>query len=196
MIRFQKSIVLLAIAAAMPICIAAQEGTTTTTPKSASKVLTIDSAQVVYVSGDDAVLKMPDGSLKLFELRPGTPLMIDGKASQPSDLSPGMTISHVQLHSRVSSDVTTVEELSGTISAKHGRWITIRLEDGTSKMYRVPFHATFNVSGKDTDFNSVTKGMKVNITAVTTSGETSQSSQAAMVASTPPQQGTLVIVRR
>ena len=196
MIRFQKSILLLAVAAAMPVCIAAQETTTTTTPKSASKVLTIDSAQVVYVSGDDAVLKLADGSLRLFELRAGTPLIIDGKASKPSDLSPGMTISHVQLHSRMSSDVTTVEELSGTISAKHGRFLTIRLEDGTSKIYRVPFHATFNVSGKDTEYDNITKGMKVNITAVTTSGETSQSSQAAMVASTPPQQGTLVIVKR
>jgi hypothetical protein len=134
--------------------------------------------------------------LKLFELRAGTPLIIDGKASKPSDLSPGMTISHVQLHSRMSSDVTTVEELSVTISSKHGRVLVIRLDDGTSKMYRVPHDATFNVSGKDTDFGNITKGMKVNITAVTTSGETSQSSQSAMVASTPPQQGTLVIVRR
>jgi hypothetical protein len=196
MTRFRKSILLLAIAAATPICLSAQDTTTTTTPKSVAKVLTIDSAQVVYVSGDDAVLKMPDGSLRLFELAPGTPLIIDGKESKPSDLSAGMAISHVKLHSRVSSDVTTVEQLNGTISAKTGRILQLRLDDGTSKFYRVPHDASFSVNGQDTNYENLTKGMKISVTAVTTSGMNTHSSKAAMVATTPPQQGTLVILKR
>jgi hypothetical protein len=200
MIRFEKSVLLLAIAAAIPVCLSAQtQSTTNTTPRSVSKALTIDSAQVVYVSGDDAVLKMPDGSLRLFELAPGTPLMIDGKEARPSDLSPGMNISHVQLHSQVTSDVETVETLAGTITRKNGRFLTLRLEDGTSKIYRVPNHATFNVGGRDTNFNDITRGMRINVTAVTTSGLNSHATAAKVVATTPPtppQQGTLVIMRR
>jgi hypothetical protein len=45
---------------ALPAVASAQETTTTTVkPKVAVAIMTIDSAQVVYVSGDDAVLKMP-----------------------------------------------------------------------------------------------------------------------------------------
>jgi hypothetical protein len=194
--QFCKSIRLLALAASLPICLSAQQTTTTTTPKSATHVMTVDSAQVVYVSGDDAVLKMPDGSLRLFEMQPGTPLMIDGKESKPSDLRPGMNIAHVQLHSRAASEVTSVDELNGTITAKNGPFMTIRLDDGTSKIYRVPADATFSVSGKETHYGSIMHGMKVSVTAVTTSPLTSQSTKAAVVANTPPQQGTLVILKR
>lgn len=166
---------------------------TTTTPKSSTKALTIDTAEVVYVSGDDAVLKLPDGSLRLFELRPGTSLTIDGKPSTPADLTPGTTISHVQLHSRTESDVTTVTQLNGTITAKNGRLVTLRLDDGTSKIYRVPYHATFNVDGKETTYDSVSKGAKIAVTAVKTEGHTTASTKAAMVGQTPQQSGTLVI---
>ena len=200
MIRFQKSILLLAIFAALPVCLSAQTETTTTrTPTSVSKALTIESAQVVYVSGDDAVLKMPDGSLRLFELEAGTPLMIDGKEAKPSDLSPGMTISHVQLHSRVNSDVEKVETFSGTITSRNGRFLTLRLEDGTSKIYRVPNNATFTVGGRDTRFNNIVRGSRITVTAVTTSGLDTKSRNAKVVATTPPtppQQGTLVILKQ
>ena len=187
MIRFEKTVLLLAIAAAVPVCLTAQPETTTTkTPRAVSKVLTVDSAQVVYVSGDDAVLKLPDGSLRLFELAPGTPLLIDGKEAKPSDLTPGTTISHLQLHSQVTADVETVETLSGTITNRSGRFLTLRLEDGTSKIYRVPTHATFSVDGRNTNFTELTRGMRINVTSVTTSGLNAHSSAGKKVAATPP----------
>lgn len=166
---------------------------TTTTPKSVAKTLTIDSAQVVYASGDDAVLKLPNGNLRLFELNPGTSLTIDGKPSNVSDLTPGTTISHVQLHSRTESDVTTVTQINGRVTAKNGRLLTLRLDDGTSKFYRVPYHATFNVDGRTTTYENLTRDMKISVTAVKTEPVISKSSKAAMVAQTPQQSGTLVI---
>ena len=175
--------------------LAQETTTTTTTPKSGAKVLTIDTAQVAYVSGDDAVLKMPDGSLRLFELSPGTSLTIDGKPATPADLKPGMTIAHAKLHARAQSDVTTVTVINGTILAKSGRNLTLRLDDGTAKIYRVPYHATFNVNGQETSYDNVTKGSKISATVVKTEGMTTQSSKSAVVAQTPPQQGTLLIVK-
>lgn len=188
MIRFHKSILLLAMTSGMATCLSAQE--TATTPMS---VLTVESAQVVYVSGDDVVLKLPDGSLFLYEPNAGAPLMIDGKEAKPSDLSPGTNISHVKLHTQVTSDVTSVEELSGRISAKKGRVLTLRLADGTPKMYRVPNHATFKVNEKDTEYSNIRDGMTITVTVVTTTGLTSHSTNTAKVPNTPSQQGTLVI---
>jgi hypothetical protein len=172
----------------------AQE-TTTTTPKSSVKSVTIDTAQVLYVSGDDAVLKMPDGSLRLFELSPGTSLTIDGKPGTAADLKPGMTLSHAKLNARTQADVTTVIEINGTILNKSGRNLTLRLEDGTAKIYRVPYHATFNVDGQETSYDNVTKGSKISATVVKTESMTTHSSMSAAVAQTPPQQGTLLIIR-
>lgn len=166
---------------------------TTTTPKSVAKTLTIDSAQVVYVSGDDAVLKLPDGNLRLFELAPGTSLTIDGKPATVSDLTLGTTISHVQLQSRTESNVKTVTQFSGRVTAKNGRLLTVRLDDGTSKIYRVPFHATFNVDGRTTSFDNLVRGSTITVTAVTTEPVTTKLSRAAMVGQTPQQSGTLVI---
>jgi hypothetical protein len=136
---------------------------------------------------------MPDGTLRLFELNPGTPLIIDGKASQISDLTPGTALSHVQLHSRTESEVTTVTQINGQITAKNGKWLTLRLDDGTSKMYRVPYDATFNVNGRTTRYEEVIRGMKVAITAVKTEPVTTRSTRTAVMAQTPQQSGTLVI---
>ncbi|MCL2659406.1 MAG: hypothetical protein FWD64_02640 [Acidobacteriaceae bacterium] len=167
--------------------------TTTKTPRTTTGALTIDTAQVVYTSGDDAVLKMPDGSLQLFELQPGTSLTIDGRPATAADLSPGMTLSHLQLHSRTQSDVTTVKQIDGIVMGKSGRILNLRLDDGTSKFFSVPHDATFEVDGRRTTFDNVTRGMRVSVTAVTTGGHTLSASRGAMVARTPPQSGTLVV---
>lgn len=178
----------------LPVALSAQATTETThTPTSRTRVITIDKADVVYVSGDDAVLKLPDGSLRLLEVPSGTSLIVDGKPAMVADLKPGSTLSHVQLHGRTEYEVNTVTQFSGTISAKRGRLLTIRLEDGTSKLYRVPVHATFMINGKETPFENVTQGSKITVTAVKTEGLTAHSSKAAMVANTPSQSGTLVI---
>jgi hypothetical protein len=119
--------------------------------------------------------------------------MIDGKEAKSSDLTPGMNISHVQLRSQVTSDVTSVETFTGKVASKSGRLLRLRLEDGTSKMYRVPHHATFKVNGADTEFANIIEGMAITVTAVTTSGLNTHSSNSAKLARTPPQQGTLVV---
>lgn len=174
-------------------CVAQATSNTTTKPQSVAKTLTIDTAQVAYVSGDDVVLKLPSGALRLFELPAGTSLTVDGKPAKPADLQPGMTVSHVQLRSRTESDVTEVTQINGRITARTARTLTLRLDDGTSKIYRVPMHATFTVDGQTRQFADLTTGMNISVTAVKTSGLSNESSRAAMVAQTPAQSGTLVI---
>jgi hypothetical protein len=166
---------------------------TQTTPTNTTRTVTIDTAEVVYASGDDAVLRTPDGRVRLFELVPGTPFTIDGKPATAADLTPGMTISHVKINTKVESEVTTVTQINGTITAKNGPWVTLRLEDGTSKMYRVPAHATFTVDGRTARYAEVTRGMRISATVVRTEEQHTHTTEAAMLGSTPPQSGTLLI---
>lgn len=174
-----------------------QETTTKkATPKSHMVVGSIDIAQVLYVSGDDAVVKLPDGRLRLLDLPVGTAFMVDGKAAKVSDLQPGSTIAHVQVSRRMESEVTTVTQINGLVAAKNGRTLTLRLEDGTSRMYTVPMHAMFMVNGQTAGYESVMRGAKISATAVKTEELSTVTDRAAMAAQTPPQAGVLLIEKQ
>lgn len=167
------------------------------TPKSVTQVIQIDNAQVVYVSGDDVVLKSPDGRLQLLELDPGTSLTVDGKPVAPKDLTPGTMLSHIKVNHMVESDVTTVTQIDGQImQVSPPKWVTIKLGDGTVKRYEIPEHATFRVDGKEATAFELKKGMNLSATVVTIEGLQTHSKAGAVVGETPLQTGTLLILRR
>jgi len=184
----------------LPFASSAQKTTaTTSTPQGITKEVTIDTATVVYASGDDAVLKTPDGRLRLFELAPGTSFEIDGKPATVADLKVGTTITHVKIHSRQESEVTNVTQFSGRIQQRNGPFLTLRLDDGTSKIYRVPPNATFTVDGREAKLGDLARGHTVSVTAVRTEGLSTISSGASKIGQspqTPPQVGTLVIEKQ
>jgi hypothetical protein len=175
----------------------AQESTTSTSkPKSLTGAIKIDTAQVVYVSGDDVVLKDGSGHLKLLALPAGTPLIVDGKPTALKELTPGTTLSHVQARTRVESEVTTVTQIDGeVIHVTPPKYVTLRLGDGTVKRYEIPAKATFQVNGTTATAFDLKKGQKLSATAVTTAGVNTQSGKAAVVGETPPQVGALLIFR-
>jgi hypothetical protein len=175
----------------------AQETTTTTSkPTSVTRAVKIDTAQVVYVSGDDVVLKDGSGRLMLLALPAGTPLIVDGKSTALKDLTPGTTLAHVQARTRVDSVVTTVTQIDGeVIQVTAPKWVTLKLGDGTVKRYEIPAEATFQVNGKTATAFELKKGMKLSATAVTTGGVDTHSGKAAIVGETPPQVGAILIFR-
>jgi hypothetical protein len=175
----------------------AQETTSTSSkPTSLTRVVKVDTAQVVYVSGDDVVLKDADGRLLLLALPAGTPLIVDGKPTALKELTPGTTLAHVQARTVVESEVTTVTRIDGEVfQVTPPKWVTLKLGDGTVKRYEIPKQATFQVNGKTATAFELKKGMKVSATAVTTEGVNTHTAKAAIVGQTPPQIGTLLIFR-
>jgi hypothetical protein len=175
----------------------AQETTTTTNkPTSVTRAVRIDAAQVVYVSGDDVVLKDGAGRLMLLALPTGTPLIVDGKPTALKDLTPGTALAHVQARTRVDSIVTTVTQVDGEVMLVTApKWVTLKLGDGTVKRYEIPAEATFQVNGKTATAFELKKGMKLSATAVTTGGVNTHSGKAAIVGETPPQVGAILIFR-
>jgi hypothetical protein len=175
----------------------AQETTTASSkPTSLTRVVKVDTAQVVYVSGDDVVLKDADGRLLLLALPAGTPLIVDGKPTTLKELTPGTTLAHVQARSVVESEVTTVTQIDGEVfQVTPPKYVTLKLGDGTVKRYEIPKQATFQVNGKTATAFELKKGMKISATAVTTQGVNTHSAKAAIVGQTPPPMGTLLIFR-
>jgi hypothetical protein len=174
-----------------------QETTTTSNkPTSVTRVVKIETAQILYVSGDDVVLKGANGRLNLLALPVGTPLIVDGKPTALKDLTPGTTLSHVQARTLVESEVTTVTQIDGVISqVTPPKWVTLKLGDGTLKRYEIPAEATFQVNGTTATAFELKKGMKLSATVVTTGGANSLTSKAAVLGQSPPQVGTLLIFR-
>jgi hypothetical protein len=181
----------------LSVRVPAQETTTTSNqPTSVTRTVKVDTAQVVYVSGDDVVLKDAGGRLLLLALPAGTPLIVDGKPAALKDLTPGTTLSHVSARKVVESEVTTVTQIDGEVTqVTPPKWVTLRMGDGMVKRYEIPPQTTFQVNGKTATAFDLRKGMKVSATVVTTQGLDTHTAKAAIVGQTPPQIGALLIFR-
>jgi hypothetical protein len=177
---------------------AAQQTTTTSTqPQGIQKSIDIDTAHVIYVSGDNVVLKNADGSLQLLAMASGTTISVDGKPVAIRDLKPGTQISHVHVNSVQQSLVTEVTQIDGTVlRVLTPNSVILRLGDGTVNRYTVPSHATFHTEdGREIPSSALRRGMRVSATVVRTSTMDTHSRQTTVSGSvaTPPQSGTLLI---
>ena len=177
---------------------AAQQTTTTSTqPQGIQKSIDIDTAHVIYVSGDNVVLKNADGSLQLLAMAPGATISVDGKPVATRDLKPGTVITHVHVNSVQQSAVTEVTQIDGTVlRVLTPNSVILRLGDGTVNRYTIPSHATFHgEDGREIPASALRRGMRVSATAIRTSGLDTHSRQTTISGSvpTPPQHGTLLV---
>ncbi|MEO6983554.1 MAG: hypothetical protein ABI072_10630 [Edaphobacter sp.] len=194
---------------ALPFCIAAtivltiaataQETTTeSTTPKRTTKAMTIENSTVVYASGDDVVLKGSDGKLSLLEMPPDTTLPVDGKQVAIHELKPDTVISHAETKTMHEEEVTTVTTIEGKVfHVMAPNYVTLRLNDGSMKRYKVPPHANFVIDGQDKTVFDLRKDMDISATAVTTAVQhvhnTQQHVSGTTGPETPAQMGVLLI---
>jgi hypothetical protein len=179
------------------LAVLAQQTTTTSTqPQGIQKTVNIDTAHVIYVSGDNVVLRNSDGSLQLLAMAPDTTISVDGKPVATRDLKPGTQISHVHVNSVQQSTVTEVTQIDGTVLRILGpNSVILRLGDGTVNRYTIPSHATFQMDGREIRASDLRRGMRVSATVVRTSGLDTHSRQTTVSGSvaTPPQKGPLLI---
>lgn len=179
-----------------PALIAQQTTTTTSTPQGVQKDVNIESAQVLYVSGDTVVLRNSDGSLRLLGVAPDATISVNGTPTAPRDLKPGTQITKAHVRSVQTSTVTNVTQIDGTVL----RFITpnsviLRLGDGSVDRYTIPPHANISVDGRDVRPSDLRPGMRVSATVVQTSEHHTHSNETTISGSvpTPPQKGVLLI---
>ncbi|HEY6374860.1 MAG TPA: hypothetical protein VIX90_04980 [Edaphobacter sp.] len=181
---------------AAPAILAQQTTTTTTTPQGVQKDINIESAEVIYVSGDSVVLRNSDGSVRLLGVAPDEKISVNGTPTAPRDLKPGTQITKAHVRSVQTSTVTNVTQIDGTVV----RFITpnsviLRLGDGTVNRYTIPAHATISVGGQEVRPNQLRAGMTVSATVVQTSQQHTHSKDTTVSGSvpTPPQKGVLLL---
>jgi LPXTG-motif cell wall-anchored protein len=161
---------------------------TDTTAGKAAKVVKVESGQVVYVSGNDLVVKMPDGSLRHFNNVPESARVdVDGKQLGIHDLKPGMTLHKTITTTTTPKVVTTTKSVTGTVFyVQPPNSVILTMDDGKNQQFKIPKGQKFDVNGQMTDAWGLQKGMKVSATQVVEQPETVVSQQAKLTGTMPP----------
>jgi hypothetical protein len=149
----------------------AQVQTESTTQKGQPTVqTTLERGEVLYVSGNDLVVKMADGQVRNFPNVPDSArVSVDGQQLSVHDLKPGMKLERTITTTSTPQTVTTVQSVTGKVwHVSPPTMVILKLEDGTNEQFQIPKGQKFNVDGKEMDAYGLRKGMQVTATKVVT----------------------------
>lgn len=134
----------------------------------------VERGEVVYVSGNNVVVKMEDGQLKHFNNVPdNVTVTVDGKPLNVHQLKPGMKMERQTITSTTPRVVTTVETVTGKVFwVSPPNSVTLTLENGQNQKFNIPGGQKFIIDGHETDAFGLKKGMKVSAQRVTEVPET------------------------
>ncbi|WP_263381582.1 hypothetical protein [Granulicella arctica] len=151
---------------------------------------------VVYVGGNDVVLKAADGKLLNFTVPAGYHFSARGKELTVAELKPGTALIKpvaTGTDPKMVSGVSVIKAKVYGTAPPDG--VTLSLADGT-KDFTVPAGTTFTVGGKPMSIAELKPDMMVEATVITTVGEATADAAADAVApNTPPMTGALLVAK-
>jgi len=164
-----SSVVLFGLATLAVSASAAQVQTTTTTSQGeASKNVTVENGEVVWVSGNSLIVKMADGSLRHFDNVPeSAKVTVDGQELGIHDLKPGMKLQRTITTTSTPETIKTVQTVTGRVwNVNPPLSVILTLEDGTNQQFRIPRGQMFNINGQMVDAWGLRRGMNISATRV------------------------------
>ena len=183
--------------------VSAQDTSKTSTSQSDQATVTteVKSAEVVYVSGNDVVVKMDDnGQIKHVVVPDDVKINVDGKDLTVHDLQPGMHVTKTITTTSVPKTITTIRTVKGKVwYVNPPSSVILTLPDGTNKQYTAPKGQKFLMNGKMHDLFDIKKGDVISATAITESPEIEQASARSVTGTpappppTPPAEAVLLI---
>jgi hypothetical protein len=159
----------------------------------------VDSGEVVYVSGNDLLVKMEDGSVRHFVVPDSQRFNVDGGELSVHELKPGIRLQRTIVTTTTPELVTTIRTIKGKVWwVNPPSKVVLQLGDGTNKPYTVPENQTFNIGGQEKTVFDLRQGMEVTATVVTqvpqkVVAQTSRVTGKMPPPATPPMEGVLLI---
>ena len=169
--------------------VSAQVQTQTTTSHGASTVETsVARGEVVFVEGNDLIVKMEDGTLRhLSNVPESARATVDGREIGIHDVKVGMKLEKTITTTTTPKTITTVQTVTGKVwQVSPPSSVILTLEDGTNQQFKIPKDQKFNVDGQTVDAWGLKKGMKVSATKVVEKPETQVEQEARVTGSMPP----------
>jgi LPXTG-motif cell wall-anchored protein len=178
-----------AVCLAFTLSMSAQVQTKTSTAgHSASIVTQVERGEVVYVSGNDVVIKMEDGTIRHFANVPETfKATVDGQQVGVHDLKPGMKLQRTITTTTVAKVITTVKSVTGKVwMVNPPNSVILTMDDGKNQQFKIPNNQKFNVDGKMVDAWGLKKGMTISATKVVEEPVNVASERRNVTGSSPP----------
>jgi len=147
----------------------AQDVSSTTVMKGPSTYeTTVRSGTVIYVSGNELLVRLPDGTAEHFVVSPTQTFTVDGKQMTISDLKPGTHLTQTITTKTTPKTITTTRTIDGKVwHVSPPSYVILTLPDGTNKQYNVPKGQIFTINGQQDTVFQLKKGMTVSATVVT-----------------------------
>jgi hypothetical protein len=178
-----------ALCVAFSLPVAAQvKSTESVEHGSPTKQVKVERGEVVFVSGNDMVVKMEDGSLRNFNNVPDSvTITVDGQQLNIHQLKPGMKLERQTVTTSTPKMITKVETVTGKVwQVTPPLSVTLTLEDGTNQTFKIPKGQKFTIDGQQTDAFGLKKGMKVSAQKITEVPETVVTQTVKRTGSIPP----------
>ena len=134
----------------------------------------VEKGEVVYVSGNNVVVKMENGELRHFNNVPdSTTILVDGKPLNVHQLQPGMKVEKQTVRTTTPRVITTIDTVTGKVWAVTPPLsVILTLENGENQSFKIPSGQKFMVDGVETDAFGLKRGMRVSVQRVTEVPET------------------------
>jgi len=174
---------------AFALSMSAQVQTATSTTEHAASVVTqVAKGEIVYVSGNNVVVRMADGSLRHFDNVPDTTkITVDGKELGVRDLKVGMKVERTITTTTTPRTITTVKNVKGTVwKVNPPLTVILTMENGKNQIFTIPKDQKFNIDGQMVDAWGLKEGMKVTATKVVEVPETLVTQQRRLAGKMPP----------
>ena len=191
--QLAKKVCYVALAACM-FCMlyaamATAQDTSTTTVKhgTPSHEVNVEHGEVVYVSGNDVVIKMEDGEIRNFKVPDDASATVNGKEISVHDLQPGTKLEHTITTTTTPTEVITVRTIKGKVwHVNKPVSVVLDLGNGQHKMYKIPKGQKFMVDGQEKTAFDLKKGMNITATVITTEPVIVAEQQRKTTGSLPP----------
>lgn len=153
-----------------------------------TKTVKVERGEIVYINGNNVVIKMEDGTLRHFDNVPDSvSVMVDGKPVNIHNAKVGMKVEKQTITSSTPKVITTVETVTGTVwHVTPPTSVILTLENGTNQSFKIPKGQKFTVDGQQTDAFGLKKGMKVQAQRVTEVPETVMAQEIKRTGTMPP----------
>lgn len=161
---------------------------TTTTSHPATVETTVERGEVVYVEGNELIVKMEDGSLEDFANIPESArVIVDGRPIGIHDIKVGMKLEKTITTTTTPKTITTVQTVSGKLfHVSPPNSLILTMEDGTNQQFNIPKDQKFNVDGQMVDAWGLKKGMNISATKVVEVPEVHVTKEHQVTGSMPP----------
>jgi hypothetical protein len=185
LLRVVAGTICLAFAMSLSAQVQTETSTASQTPTVTTKTV---GGTIVYISGNDLILKMDDGELRHFaNVSPTATAMVDGKPITIKDAQVGMHLTKTITTTSTPKTITTTQSVTGTVwQVSPPNSVILTLEDGKNQQFKIPKDQKFNVDGQMTDAWGLRKGMKISATRIVEVPETVVTQQAKVTGTMPP----------